>query len=356
VKLEESLALIEAEKPLIEKEPVFGVTAGNKSGTFPAPPKKGTERRFCQNQKADAFLTGEIWEYHGRYYIHIMLFTLYTNSWIYEDDVIFSLEDSEGAVEEIAARLTAVLSGNKPAVVTVKAEPGDSQILINQNYAGRGTVEAREHPPGKVIIAVASEGFSSDRIEAELAAGEHTELTVTLTPLHFADVNIDAQAAAGARVYSGALYVGQAPLTLRLPLNQLEYINIEGRREMADAVFITPDLPTDVFNISLKMKIPPAGKKRVNKARSWYYWAWGSGWISGIAAWVIGGMYNSQSFAARQYGDPDLTASAARMNVVKTGAMITFGAIAGYSVFQLSRYLYTSAEKATPIVRGKKSE
>jgi hypothetical protein len=354
VKLEEALAQVEAEKPLIEREPIFGVTAGNKGGTFPAPPKKGTERRFCQNQKADAFLNGEIWEYHGRYYIHIMLFALYTNSWIYEDDIIFSLEDSEGAVEEIAARLTAVLAGNKPAVVTINAEPGDSQILINQNYAGRGSVAAREHPPGKVVIAVASEGFTSDRVETELAAGELTELTVTLSPLQYADVNIDVPGYTGARVYSGALYVGNAPLTLRLPLSQLEYINVEGRREVANAVFTTPDLPTDVYNFSLTMKIPPSGDKRVNKARSWYYWAWGSAWLAGIATWITTGIYDAQY--ADSYKSADLQNSAARMDIVSTGALITFGVLGAYSIFQLARYLYTSSETVTPIIRGRRSE
>jgi hypothetical protein len=356
LKLEEALAEVEAKKPLIEKEPSFGVTEGNLNGTFPPRPKRGTERRFCQAQKADAFLNGEIWEYHGRYYIHIALFTLSTNSWIYEDDIIFSLEDSEGAVEEIAARLTAVLSGNKPAVVAIKAEPGDSQILINQNYAGRGTVEAREHPPGKVVIAVAAEGFTPDRVEADLAPGELAEFTVTLSPLYYADVNIDAQGYAGARVYSGALYVGQAPLTLRLPLNQLEYINIEGHRETATAVFTTPELPTDSYSFSLKMKIPPAGEKRVNKARKWYYWAWGGAWVAGIAAWVTNGVYNGQIAGWEKTGDQNLADSASRMFYVRTGAIITLGVVLSYSVFQLTRYLYTSTEKVTPILKGRKAE
>jgi hypothetical protein len=356
VKLQEALAQVEAEKPLIEKEPVFDVTEGNKSGAFPLPPKRGTERRFCQSQRADAFLKGEIWEYHARYYIHIMLFALYTDSWIYEDDIIFSLEDSEGAVEEIAARLTAVLSGNRPAVMTINAEPGDSQILINQNYAGRGTVEEREHPPGKVVIAVAAEGYTSEMVETELIAGELTEFNITLSPLYFADVNIDAQGYAGARVYSGSLYVGQAPLTLRLPINQLEYISIEGRSEMANAVFSTPDLPTDVYNFSLKMKVPPAEGKRVNKARSWYYWAWGGAWVAGIAAWVINGIYNGQVIGWNVTGNPDLMTSLSRMNIVKVGAFITFGTIGVYSIIQLTRYLYTSTERMTPILKGRKSE
>jgi hypothetical protein len=350
LKLEEALALVEAEKPLIEREPVFGMTEGNKNSTFPLPPKAGTERRFCQTQRADAFLKGELWEYHGRFYIHIMMYALYTNSWIYEDDIIFSLEDSEGALEEIAARLTAVLSGNKPAVVTIIAAPGDSQILINQNYAGRGSVESREHPPGKVIVSVASEGYMPERVETELEAGEITDFNVMLSPLYYADVNIDAMASAGARVYSGAMYVGNAPLTLRLPLNQLEYINIEGNGEMATAVFTTPDLPTETYDFSLKLKRPPIGKNRVNKARNWYYWAWGGGWLVGIAAWITNGVYNGQ------YGVPTLANSANRMNIVRTTALITLGAVGAYSVVHLVRYLYTSTEKVTPILKGRKSE
>jgi hypothetical protein len=356
LKLEEELAQIEAEKPLIEKEPVFSVTEGNNAGNFPPPPQRGGERRFCQNQKADAFLNGEVWEYHGRFFIHIMVFALYTNSWIYEDDIIFSLEDSDGAIEEIAARLNAVLSGNKPAVVTVNADPGNSQILINQNYAGRGAVSAREHPPGKVTIAVAAEGFSSDKVETELAAGEHTELNITLIPLQYADVNIDVQGYAGAHVYSGALYVGNAPLTLRLPINQLEYINIEGRRERANAVFTTPNLPTDTFNFSLKMKIPPAGEKRVNKARKWYYWAWGGAWLAGITAWVSNGMYKEQVVGWYSTMSPDLAEKITRTNTVRSVAVVTLGVIGVYSVFQLGRYLYTSTEKITPIIKGRKGE
>ncbi|MCL2270908.1 MAG: PEGA domain-containing protein, partial [Treponema sp.] len=241
-KLSDTLAEKEAEKPLIHIEPSFGLTQANINGTYPAPPAAGGERRFCQSQKADAFLTGEVREFHGRYYINLRLFTLYTNSYIYEDDIIFSMEDTDGAVEEIAARLTAVLSGNEPALVAVTADPPESQVLINRNYAGRGTVEARELPPGQITVAVAAEGYSPITVETELVTGELTDVAVTLSPLQYANVNINVLDGAGSSVYLGALYMGEAPLTLRLPLNQLEYITVENRKEMAKAVFSSPDL------------------------------------------------------------------------------------------------------------------
>ena len=349
------LAEKEAQKPLIEKEPSFKLTPGNISGTYPTPPQAGGERRFCQNQKADAFLTGTIREFHGRYYIQMRLFTLYTNSWVYEDEIIFSLEDSGGAVEEISARLTAVLAGNKPAAIAVTADPPEAQILINRNYAGRGTVEARDHPPGTVTIAASAEGFVPMTEEVELAAGKLSEVAVTLSPLQYADVHIDTPGISGASVYHGAMYVGEAPLILRLPLDQLEYISIENQKERAKAAFLTPDLPDDALSLSLKTKIPPpSGQRRVNKARQWYYWAWGSTWITGIAAWITYGIYTGQSAVLRQSNDPGFQNSTRQLYFVSLGTIIAVGVAVGYQTFHMVRYVYKATEDVTPIIKGEK--
>jgi len=355
IKLTAELKEKEAKKPLIEREPVFKLTQANLSGTYPEPPKAGGERRFCQNQKIDAFLTGAVREFHGRYYIQLRLFTLYTNSWVYEDEIIFSLEDSGGAVEEIAARLTAVLAGSKPAAVAVTADPPEAQILINRNYAGMGTVAERDHPPGKVIIAVAAEGYSPMTEEVELTAGELSEIAVTLNPLQYADVHIDTPGKEGSSVYHGALYMGEAPLILPLPLDKLQYINVERYNEHAKAVFITPSLPSDTLRISLKTKLMPrSGQQRVNKARRWYYWAWGGTWITGIAAWITYGMYTSQNDVLNQSTDPAFYDSTRRLYNISTGAMIAVGVAVGYEIFHIVRYMYTATAEVTPIVKGDK--
>jgi hypothetical protein len=132
-KLKADLEKKEAEKPLVNNEPLFNLVQANIDGTFPAPPKPGTERRFCQSQKADAILLGSIREFHGRFYITLRLYVLYANAYVYEDDIIFSMEDIDGAVDEITGRLTAVLAGSKPAVIAVKADPPQTQVLINRN-------------------------------------------------------------------------------------------------------------------------------------------------------------------------------------------------------------------------------
>ena len=352
-KLTADLAEKEAQRPLIHREPSFMLTPGNMSGNYPAPPQAGGERRFCQNQKADAFLTGTIREFHGRYFIQLRLFTLYTNSWVYEDDIIFSLEDSGGAVEEITARLTAVLAGSKPAAVAVTAEPPETQILINRNYAGRGTVEARDHPPGTVTIAAAAEGFTPMIVEEKLVPGELAEIDLELIPLQYANVLVDTPGKAGASVYHGALYVGQAPLVLRLPLDQLQYISVETRNEQAKAVFTTPSLPSQTQSLFLKTKItPPAGQKRVDKARKWYYWAWGGTWITGIAAWITYGMYTGQDAVLRSNSPDTFINSTQQLRYISLGTMIAVGVAMGYEIFHIVRYMYVATEGVTPIIKG----
>lgn len=342
----------EAEKPLINNEPRF-VLQENTTGTYPASPKPGSERRFCRDQKLDAFLSGEMREFHNRYYIRLRLFTLHANSYVYEEDIIFSLEDADGAVDEIAARLTAVLSGNKPAMVAVKANPPESQILINQSYAGRGSVEARERPPGTIIVAVAADGYNPQAAETELIAGTMTNVEVTLGPLHYADVHISVPDRTDASVYLGARYMGAAPYTLRLPIEQLNYIVVETKNEMAKAVFSSPDLPDKQFDISLTTKVPlPSGERRVNKARHLYYWAWGGTWITGIAAWIANGVYTAQNDAlARGVYDPAFYDNTQAMYYISAGAVILVGAAVGYEIFRMWRYVRTATENVTPIVR-----
>jgi hypothetical protein len=365
VKLQEDYDQKLAEKPLIHREPSFDLSDANKSGTYPAPPRSGEERRFCQNQKVDAFLAGEIREFHGRYYINLRLFTLYTNSWVYDDDIIFSLEDSDGAVEEIAARLSAVLTGTRAATVAITADPPESQILINHNYAGRGTVPARGRPPGEVTIAVAADEFRPETVVLDLDAGEEVDVAVTLSPLYYSDVHINAPGYDGAAVYHGSTYVGVAPLTLRLPVGQLNYVTVESDSgKMAKAVFTAPDTPDVSYDMSLKLKMPPPGEKRVNKARRWYYWAWAGTWITGLTAWVSYGWYSIYNDALPldangylpQDMDLDFLARRNQLLAISNGAIIAVGVAVAHEVFHIVRYIRVSTEGAVPIVKQRKQK
>jgi len=355
-KLKEVLAKKEAERPLVNNEPVFNLIQANINGTFPEPPKPGGERRFCQNQKADAFLLGSIREFHGRFYIELRLYVLYANAYVYEDEIIFSMDDVDGAVDEITGRLTAALAGNRPAVIAVKVDPPEAQILINHSYAGKGTVEEREYPPGKIAVAVSADGYTPELAETDLVSGEITEIEVSLSPLLYSNAHINVPDALGVSLYHGALYVGEAPYNLRMPIDTLGYVVAEARNgRTAEIVFSSPDMPDELLDFSIKLKKPSLqGQKRVNKARRYYYWSWGATWFAAMLAWGANGVYTSMNDAIPYSSSREFWEDTRTWSYINTGTLILLGAAAAYNVFELTRYLYTSTEKATPIVRPEK--
>jgi len=356
-KLKKDLAKKEAEKPLVNIEPVFSLVPANASGTFPDPPRPGAERRFCQSQKADAFLTGSIREFHGRFVIALRLFVLYANAYVYEDDIIFSLDDVEGAVDEITGRLSSALSGTKPAVIAVNVNPPEAQILINRSYAGNGIVDERERPPGRVAVAVSAEGYTPELAETDLVSGEITEIKVSLSPLLYSSVNINVPGeSSGVSIYHGALYVGEAPYNLRIPINTFGYISAEaGNGQVAQIVFPTYNAPEEIFDFSIKLKMPyQAGQRRVNKARGRYYWSWAATWAAVMLAWSSSGNFKGRNEAIPYTSSYDFWNETKTWSNINTGSMIVLGAVAAYNFFELARYLYASTENATPIARPEK--
>jgi hypothetical protein len=142
------------------------------------------------------------------------------------------------------------------------------------------------------------------------------------------------------------LYVGEAPLSLRLPLNQLDYVNVLAPRgEEGRAVFYTPENYNQGLTFSLKTKVFPAsGERRVNKARTRYYWAWGGTWIAGMAAWITSGISTG-------YYSAGIEPQATQTNYVTLGALGLTGAVLLYTLFEEYRYLNSATENATPIVK-----
>ena len=352
-RLQEELARREGERPLIEAEPTFTLSQANLNNNFPPPPAPGGERRFAVAQNADGFLTGSIREFHGRFFIRLRLYVLYVDAFVYEDDIIFSMEEIDGAVEEIAARLSAVLSGNPPARIAVRAYPPDAQILINQSYAGTGAVEEGGRPPGRVTVAVAADGHTPESVELDLRPGELVEVDIALGPTPMAEVIIDAPDAPGVAVYHGALFAGETPLALQLPIGSLAYITLESLSgETARAVVFAPDMPGEAFDFSLRLAMPPMGERRVNNARARFYWAWGGLWGTIITAWVTSGITNSRIDAVNRGGvSSEFVAGTQRMQAVNTGAMILLAPAIGYWIFEMTRYLGAANDNAVPLAR-----
>lgn len=356
-KLAAAFEEIDKSAPLINKEPVFKLTEGNITASYPEPPKQGGEYKFCKEQKADAFLAGRIIEFHGRYSISIRLYAVYTKNIIYEDSVIFSPDDLDGALDEIVSKLILTLSWSRPAAIAVKTEPANALVLINRSFVGRGDTGIIERPPGKFEITASANDHESITVETKLAAGEIAEVNIKLLPRVFTAVEIPGPAS-GAVVYQGALYAGETPLTLRLPVNTLEYIEMESGALKGTAVFNVPEEDDGAYTLPVKPKKPPV-KGKVERARTLYYWSWGGMWVTGIAAWIAYHSY-STSNAALSYvypedRDPEFIKENIKKYDISKGTVIAVGAVSVFWVFNIVRYLYLANRGSTPVVKpGKK--
>ena len=356
-KLVSALEEADSNMPHINRAPVFNLTKENLDFSFPAPPRAGTENRFCADQKADALLAGSVTDFHGRYVVSLRLYTVYTRSFVWEDSIIFSHEDLDSALDEATQRLMIMLSGNRPAVVTVTAQPEEALVLINRSFAGRGESSSLEYPPGRVTITASASGHESISFETDLSSGEYAQININLNPVDYVDVEIDGFPTSGS-VYNGALYVGESPLTLRLPVNRMEYIELETPdSQKGTIVYRTQDDSSYTHSLSLRTAIP-VEEGRVDRVRRSYYQAWGATWLTGIAAWIAFYSYtNSNDAVYFQYGqtdmvDPGFVKSNLEMYYVSMGTMIAVGTVAVFGIVQMARYIYTANRGSTPIARS----
>lgn len=348
-KLRAALEETENNPPLIEREPVFKLTQGNIDLSFPAAPQTGGEIRFCSAQKADGFLISSIVNFHGRYILNVKLFTLYTRSFVWQDSIIFSNDDLEIAIEEITRKMIIVLSGSDPAAVSINAEPSDTLILINRSFAGRGETDVLEYPPGTIFVTASAPNHESLTFETDLSPGVFSKINIRLNPIEYIDIDIRGDA--DGRVYQGALYVGEAPLTLRLPLQNLEYIEMEtSDSRRGTIVFQTPQASDNPQTLSLTTAVP-VERGRVDRLRRHYYWSWGGVWISGMTAWISYYTLGSYASVAQsgKYTD-EFANNYAIMNNVFNGSLIALGVTGAYCVYRLIRYLYTANRGSTRIV------
>ncbi|MDR2068604.1 MAG: hypothetical protein LBP71_01915 [Spirochaetaceae bacterium] len=355
-KLEQALEKTESESPPIAAKPAFILTEANRNGSFPPPPEAGGEYSFCVNQSADALLFGEVLEYFGRINLNLKLYALYARSFIYEDTIIFSPENINSAMTELANRLAGEISGTLPAMVVVKTDPEDALIMIQNSFTGLGKTDVLEYPPGEVIIETFAENHGLISTPVELHSGELTELTLTLppTPQERFDLDVPGSSPKGA-LYRGALFIGEPPLSITVPKNQYEYIWIETPGGNTDSVAFSAAPERSGSLITFKPSMPYLPEEdRVEKARHKFYGAWGRFWIALPLTVFLYGI--STAYAPTIHGQNSglyLQSS----NALLHNAYISLGAIALTSFFTAEwlyrtfGYISTASEDAVPLLK-----
>ncbi|MCL2266396.1 MAG: hypothetical protein FWC17_01355 [Treponema sp.] len=357
--LRKKLDDVENNVPLINSEPVFGLSRANHDDIFPDAPLPGSEYAFCASQGSDAFLTGSIMDFYGRYFLSVKLYAVFNKAYIWEDAVIFSNEDMQEALTDLARKLMIALSGNAHAQVTVRAQPQDTLILINGSFAGRGETAQTDYPPGSIIVSASAPDHASVTYETELLPGENVDVNINLHAFEYG--NIDIFGKTQGSIYHGALYLGESPLTIRLPSGSMEYLELitldSGRAAFA---LNTPAGANFSYPVTMNAVLP-IESGRLEKDRSAFYWAFGGTWIAGIAAWISYYTFaGADAVISNNYYrtgriDQGLYDSSRLMQNIYIGSVIAAGAAAVYGIYRLVMYLYTSSRDVTPVITAGKN-
>ena len=362
MKLEEDFLALQARIPYITPIPSVKIQDDNNSG-WPDAPETGDEYVFCTGRKADAFLAGRVTEYYGRIFLTLRLYTLYTRSYSWESSILFSSDEMNYAVSEISGRLAAAVSGVEPAGLTVQVSPEDAMILIDDKWAGRGTVPLHEQTPGTVTVTSYSDRYLTAAHQLEIFSGEITELQFNLTPLGLSSFTVDVPGSPDSSVFLGSLFAGKTPLTLEMP-EQISFITVEtpsgetgtavyrsGSPVRESAEFITGN------TLSIKTGVPVSPEeKRVSTARNNFYSAYGRLWIALPASLLAIGMADNYVSAYNFRNDMDIYKQANAGSIVKIAAYVVIGLAAGETVYRIVRYLITSGANADPIARFNNTE
>jgi hypothetical protein len=100
--------------------------------------------------------------------------------------------------------------------------------------------------------------------------------------------------------------------------------------------------------------LQPNKKGQVDKERRAYYWAWGSQWITGIAAWL--GYYsfmgsNNAAVYGMSYGNvtQEFIDNNKNLYYFTYGAAIAFCVTSVYGIIRMIRYIYISGRDSTSI-------
>ncbi|MDR2601479.1 MAG: hypothetical protein LBC53_03380 [Spirochaetaceae bacterium] len=283
--LRKTLDLAEENRPVIEKLPHLVVKGSDANGVFTAAPSSGGENLFCSEQKADAFITSEVSMYHERIYIEIKLWTLYSRSFSYTDEIIFSMEDMNEASRELGARLIDAITGVYPSMLHITAEPDEAVITVDGEFAGRGETALLPRSAGDVNMTVFAPGNETAELTEELHEGDIVDVKLKLNPLPSMSFKVDVKNEEAASVYSGSFYTGRTPLVIQDTSEKnmnISVITQEGKT--AGAVFKISEDP-----LTLTPKTPPK-KGRVEKARKGFYGAWGRLWIILPVTWFAVGI------------------------------------------------------------------
>ncbi|MDR2150393.1 MAG: hypothetical protein LBO67_06185 [Spirochaetaceae bacterium] len=348
--LEQKLSNADTETVIIEAQPVFKLSEDNAKGVFPPRPRAGDEARFCASKKSDALLAGSVSSFHGRLYCTIALWTLYNNAYHYETALLFSLEETAEAVDDLASDLIAALSGIPPAHLAVNVEPDTALITVDGIVAGQGSLDERPYRAGAVALDLSAQDYEAQHLTVTTNPDELLNLSVALKPITYGLFKIEPSTTAA--VYLGSRYLGQSPLEAALPVDEYGYFRLESDKgEVAQGIAVASSDPANVA-MAWDFKVPlESPETLIEKNRKSFYNAFGRFWIALPIAFIMQGIATEQSKASARTHSSDLYKQATTTYYISLGTWVVFGITAADMLYRSYRYLSTAHDQSVSLIK-----
>jgi hypothetical protein len=243
--------------------------------------------------------------------------------------------------------LKETLLGRPWSALSVTAEPSHSQIFLNGQSLGVGSVQDEILEPGPAVLEVRYPRYGVYREELELRPGERISRSVVLEPGEEDLITLET-VPSGADVILGSVYKGKTPLILPRPL-------------IPETLILTRE-GYDTVTSSLGPETPAASEyaftsggvdwneERLSRQGKFYN---SLGWfsLSLAAPLVLSGVKDEQILLAQKYyalGDADRF-DRARSNAILSqglywGGVAVSGVLLGVSITRLVQYIRASEE------------
>ena len=362
--LEEDYIIQTAYAPIINPTPDFRLLEQN-IDIFPEAPREGEEYRYCLDKGVNAFLSGSVSEIFGRIYLTLRLYTLYTRSWSWEENILFSPEDFDIALAELSSHLNNYISGREHALLLVRANPDHAMIVIDDNWAGRGETAMMEQVAGEHVVFVSAENYEPAFYSLALFSGDMINMTFNLTPLALSSFFVDVPEHPGSSVFLGTRFLGLTPLYIELPMDQYALISVETPSgDTGSLIYHSLNsirLDTDFIDqrgfldITANPPLPPDFRP-VEIARRNFYSAYGRFWIGLPVSLLTIGMatnyINSYNYMNLQrQATQEMYDDAQRAQYFIIGASVVIGLVITETIYRIVRYIAVSRTDANPLAR-----
>lgn len=201
---------------------------------------------FLKRKNIDYYITGSIEEINNNLFIKIKLFSKYSNT----PELIYSaVGDSEDIIiyrDDILNELIKKITSDKMIQYSVKAEPEDSLIYVNNDFKSLGTYNGYAIDGELLKIDISKEGYKPLSIE-EVVTPLNNMFEEELTYIQREFILVESNPE-GAKAYYGSKYIGVTPLEVAKHSYPLKLtLSLEGYMDKN----IVIDLDSSDINVDL---------------------------------------------------------------------------------------------------------